>query len=129
VYDLAKDNPSMLTILNAHNSASSHPAETTSEKLESVNAPKQAKRLSKGGAVKTRKKLDDPVSVTETDSEEETGAHGEKQEDTLDEGLDDSAAVASTREVLHFTMSLVSPKLVLVLNGRVQLLSNKGKSL
>jgi hypothetical protein len=95
----------MLTILNAHNPASSHPVETTLEKLESVTAPKAAKHLS-NGTVKTRKsgKLDDPVSVTETDSEEETATHGEKQEAKLDEGSDDSAAVASTREVLRFTL-------------------------
>jgi hypothetical protein len=105
VYDLAKDNPSMLTILNADNPASSDPMQATSEKLESVTAPKAAKRLSNGGAVKTRKsgKGEDPVSVTETDSEEEeTATHGEKQEAKLDEGLDDSAVVASTREVLLF---------------------------
>jgi hypothetical protein len=96
----------MLTILNAHNPAASHPVETTSEKLESATAPKSAKHLSNGGAVKTRKsgKGDDPVSVTETDSEEEeTATHGEKQEVKLDEGSVDSAAVASTREVLRFT--------------------------
>jgi hypothetical protein len=92
----------MLTILNALNPASSHPVQTTSEKIESVTTPKAAKRLS-NGAVKTRKKLDDPVSVTETDSEEEeTATHGEKQEAKLDEGSVDSA-VTSTREVLRFT--------------------------
>jgi hypothetical protein len=99
----------MLIILNAHNPAASHPVPTTSEKLESVTAPKAAKRLSNGGAVKTRKsgKGDDPVSVTETDSEEEeTVEHGEKekQEAKLDEGSDDTAAVTATREVLRFTL-------------------------
>jgi hypothetical protein len=95
----------MLTILNAHN-PSSHPVQTTSEKLESVTAPTAAKRLSNGGAVKTRKSVkgDDPVSVTETDSEEETATHGEKQED---EGSDNSAGVTSTREVLRFVKKLV----------------------
>jgi hypothetical protein len=105
VYDLAKAIPAMLSILNAHNPAASDPAETTSEKLESITAPQAAKHLS-NGTVKTRKseKGDDPVSVTETDSEEEeTATHGEKQESKLDEGSDISAAVTSTREVLRFT--------------------------
>jgi hypothetical protein len=99
----------MLTILNADNPAASHPVQTTSEKLESVTAPKAAKRLS-NGTVKTRKsgKGDDPVSVTETDSEEETATHGERQEAKLDEGLVDSAAVTSTREVLRFVKKLGS---------------------
>ncbi len=106
MYDLAKDNPAMLTILQAGNPAASDPVQTTSEKLESVTAPKAAKRLSNGGAVKTRKsgKGDDPVSVTETDSEEETA---EKQEAKLDEGSVDSEVVTSTREVLRFVKKLV----------------------
>jgi hypothetical protein len=98
----------MLTILHAHNpdTAASDPVLTTpSLEKESVTASKPAKRLSNGGTVKTRKsgKGDDPVSVTETDSEEEeTVDHGEKQEAKLDEGSENSAAVASTREVLRF---------------------------
>ncbi len=125
MYDLAKDNPAMLTILNIHNPASFDPVEATSEKLESVTAPKAAKHLS-NGAVKTRKKLDDPVSVTETDSEEEeTATHGEQQDAKLDVGSDNTGAVASTREVLRFTWfetRVVLFKLVLMLNGRVSYL-------
>ncbi len=101
MYGLAKDNPAMLTILQADNpdTAASDPVETTPA-LE-----KAAKRLS-NGAVKTRKsrKGDEPVSVTETDSEEETATHVEKQEAKLDEGSENSAGVTSTREVLRFTL-------------------------
>jgi hypothetical protein len=100
----------MLSILQAANPASSAPVQTTtSEKLESVTAPKAAKRLS-SGAVKTRKSVkgDDPVSVTETDSEEEeTATHGEKQEAKLDKGSDNSACDTSSREVLRFVKKLV----------------------
>ncbi len=59
--------------------------------------------------MKTRKsgKGDDPVSVTETDSEGETATHGEQQEAKLDDGSDNSAGVTSTREVLRFVVNSV----------------------